>query len=94
MGSDPQKGDRAATALEAAAIQFANVARVVDEERSHFTKRAMRLESHLVVAVEALGIIAGKRQCLDNLMGNRDVAEAALKAIGDAVPKSWTEDAK
>lgn len=92
MSSDPHKGDRAATALEAAAIQFAEVARIVDEERSHFTKRAVLLESHLVVAVEALGIIAGKRQCRDNLMSNQDVAEAALKAIGDAVPKSWTEE--
>jgi len=82
--ADLSIGDEAADALEVAAI--------VDDERSHFTKRAMRLESHLMVAVEALGIIAGKRQCLDNLMSNRDVAEAALKAIGDAVPKSWTED--
>ena len=29
-------------------------------------------------AKEALEIIAGKRQCMDNLMGNRDVAIAAL----------------
>lgn len=77
---------KAADALE--------VARIVDEERAHFTKRSMRLESHLVVAVHALEIIAGKSQCRDNLMGNQDVAEAALKAIGDAVPKSWTENLK
>jgi hypothetical protein len=28
--------------------------------------------------VEALEIIAGERQCIDNLMGNQDVAIAAL----------------
>ena len=32
------------------------------------------------VLFEACEIIAGKRQCLDNLMGNVDVAEWALKA--------------
>lgn len=35
----------------------------------------------LAVPREALEIIACKRQCLDNLMGNRDVAEAALAWI-------------
>ena len=35
----------------------------------------------LTQAVEALEIIVGERQCIDNLMGNRDVAFAALTAI-------------
>ena len=35
----------------------------------------------LRLAREAMEIIAGKRQCLDNLMGNTDVALAALAAI-------------
>lgn len=71
--ADLSIGDEAADALE--------VARVVDEERAHFTRRSMRLESHLAVATHALEIIAGKSQCLDNLMGNRDVAEQALSII-------------
>jgi hypothetical protein len=29
----------------------------------------------------ALEIIAGKRQCLDNLMGNKELAELALAAL-------------
>ena len=35
----------------------------------------------LRLAREALEIIAGRRQCIDNLMGNTDVALAALAAI-------------
>lgn len=37
------------------------------------------LRARVAVMQEALEIIAGKRQCLDNLMGNKDVALAALK---------------
>jgi hypothetical protein len=40
-----------------------------------------RLRAALAVAVQALEIIVGERQCLDNLMGNRDVGFAALTAI-------------
>lgn len=43
---------------------------------------AAKLERKVMIAKEALEIIAGKRQCLDNLMGNVDVAEAALRSIG------------
>lgn len=35
----------------------------------------------LRIAREAFEIIAGRRQCIDNLMGNIDVAHAALAAI-------------
>ena len=45
--------------------------------------RAAFYESRLRLAAEALEIISGRRQCLDNLMGNQDVADAALAAIGD-----------
>ena len=34
---------------------------------------------------EALEIIAGKRQCIDNLMGNVDVAEAALALLREGI---------
>lgn len=40
---------------------------------------ASALRARVAVMQEALEIIAGKRQCLDNLMGNKDVALAALK---------------
>lgn len=71
--ADLSIGDEAADALELAAV--------VEEERAHFTKRALRAERRLSIANEALEIVAGKRQCLDNLMGNRDVAEEALRLI-------------
>ena len=35
----------------------------------------------LAKAREALEIIAGKRQCVDNLMSNVDVANAALASL-------------
>lgn len=31
--------------------------------------------------VEALEIIAGRKQCIDNLMSNADIAKAALDAV-------------
>lgn len=71
--ADLSIGDEAADALELAAV--------VEEERAHFTERALRAERRLSVAVEALEIVAQKRQCLNNLMGNRDVAEEALRLI-------------
>ena len=40
------------------------------------------LHKKLAVARDALRIIAGERQCLDNLMSNGDVARAALELIG------------
>jgi hypothetical protein len=46
--------------------------------------------SNLTEIREALEILAGKRQCLDNLMGNRDIAEAGLAALVrlEAMPPS------
>lgn len=43
---------------------------------------ASALRARVAVMQEALEIIAGKRQCLDNLMGNKDVALAALTSKG------------
>lgn len=71
--ADLSIGDEAADALE--------VARIVDEERAHFARRCLRAERRLSIATQALEIIAGKRQCLDNLMGNRDVADEAMRLI-------------
>ena len=43
------------------------------------------LTAALEEARVSLEIIAGKRQCLDNLMGNGDVARAALATIKAAL---------
>lgn len=40
----------------------------------------------LEVALEALQIIAGERQCADNLMGDKDVAREALELIRRSSP--------
>ena len=42
----------------------------------------LRLREEKALLVEALEIIAGKRQCADNLMGNREIARAALAKVG------------
>jgi uncharacterized coiled-coil DUF342 family protein len=43
----------------------------VEAERDHLAAKVERMR-------EALEIIAGQRQCIDNLMGNDDIARAAL----------------
>ena len=43
--------------------------------------RAKRAEAKVSIAKQALEIIAGKSQCIDNLMGNGDVAESTLTAM-------------
>lgn len=43
--------------------------------------RAKNAEAKVAIAKQALEIIAGKSQCIDNLMGNGDVAEATLAAM-------------
>lgn len=54
-------------------------ARIHEQHRASVAEaRAAALEAQNGTLREALEIIAGRRQCLDNLMGNRDVAEAAL----------------
>lgn len=47
------------------------------EARQALADPAPRAQALLAV-VEAVEIIAGRRQCADNLMSNQDVAEAAL----------------
>ena len=39
---------------------------------------AVALQKRVAVMQEALEIIAGKRQCIDNLMSNQEVALAAI----------------
>lgn len=68
--ADLSIGDEAAQALELAAV--------VEEERA---KRTLLAERRLSVATEALEIVAGKRQCIENLMSNQDVANEALRLI-------------
>lgn len=43
-----------------------------------------KLRADRATLKHALEIIAGKSQCLDNLMGNRDVAERALAYLDNA----------
>lgn len=57
----------------APACSFGEVMTVLDPT----TLRALAAERDALR--EALEIIAGKRQCIDNLMSNVDVARAALK---------------
>jgi hypothetical protein len=40
---------------------------------------------------EALGIIAGKQPCVDSLMGNAEIAKAALETIKAAYVEGWSE---
>jgi len=56
-----------------------------EEGAAGASRRALLAERRLSIAVEALEIIAKKRQCLDNLMGNQDVAEDALRLIAAPV---------
>ena len=46
-------------------------------------KRIAALEAEIKRLREALEIIAGDRTCLDNLMGNVDIARAALAEKGE-----------
>lgn len=41
-------------------------------------EHSYRLELECQSMTEALAIISGRRQCIDNLMGDKDVAEHAL----------------
>lgn len=43
--------------------------------------RTQQLFDVCAVATEGFEIVAGKRQCVDNLMGHADVAEYALRLI-------------
>lgn len=58
-------------------VTYRNLIVALEAYERDLTKR----DEALRLAREALEIIAGKRQCLDNLMGNADVAHAALDAI-------------
>ena len=46
-------------------------------------ERIAELEAEVKRLREALEIIAGKRQCINNLMSNVEIAEAALLGGGD-----------
>ena len=57
--------------LMSAAKDTAATLRALAAERDHLAAKVERMR-------EALEIIAGQRQCIDNLMGNDDIARAAL----------------
>lgn len=43
--------------------------------------RAEKAEADKAVLLAALEMIAGKRQCLDNLMSDKDIARAAIAKV-------------
>lgn len=51
----------------------------LDDHSSKLDEENEKLNARLGRMREGLEIISGKRQCLDNLMGNVDIARAALK---------------
>ena len=53
------------------------------EIRDVFNEEDRRLRKENAALREALEIIAGERQCIDNLMSNSDVARAALQGAKD-----------
>ena len=53
---------------------------------SDMAEVARSLEQRLGAVTEALEIIAGERQCIDNLMGNADIARETIAAIKEAKP--------
>lgn len=50
----------------------------------HHNARADKAEATIAGLVEALEVIAGKKQPLDNLMSNQEIARAALAALAAA----------
>jgi hypothetical protein len=46
-------------------------------------KRIEELEKDLMQAIEALEIIAGRKQCFDNTMSNVEIAKKALAGDND-----------
>ena len=51
----------------------------IDDFRYRAAAELRRQHAKIERLMEALEIIAGYRQCVDSLMGNQDVAEAALR---------------
>ena len=83
MPSFASKRDAIAAALSAAREQ-GDYMEGWEEGASSMSRRALNAEHCVSIATEALEIIAGKRQCIDNLMGNREVAEYALRLMHEA----------
>lgn len=50
-----------------------------DEAEKALVSVVERYQDQIKIMREALQIIAGERQCLDNLMSNADVAREALR---------------
>jgi hypothetical protein len=67
-----------AALLRAIADQSLLHADYIEQLRVTLDRLTTQLRAENVRLREALEIIAGRRQCLDNLMGNVDVACAAL----------------
>lgn len=70
-----------AEAAEAENLEQARLLGMGAERELALLSRVERADAKLALARQALEIIAGKSQCIDNLMGNGDVAEAALAAM-------------
>ena len=57
----------------------ANLIAAAPDLLAHIDEQQRKIEK----MTEALQIIANERQCLNNLMSNREVAAEALKEVGD-----------
>jgi hypothetical protein len=68
-----------AEAAEAALVQANESVATSHVETQRLLKLYDEMEDKLAQANAALEIIAGERQCVDNLMGDKDVARAALR---------------
>lgn len=44
-------------------------------------RQIIKLEAQRYALLEALKMIAGETPCFDNLMGDKDIARAAIKAV-------------
>lgn len=71
--SPPEQGK-----YDAVVAGFDRLAATQNEIVHQITSRAEAAEAKVERLTEALEIIAGRRPCIDNLMGNIDVARAAL----------------
>lgn len=66
------------TALRARVAELEAGGCARDQGTTQYCAEAVALQKRVAVMQDALEIIAGKRQCIDNLMSNQDVARAAL----------------
>jgi hypothetical protein len=68
-------------------VEATNTVLAAVQEINQLRADQQRLQAEMAVLVEALEIIAGQRQCLDNTMSNQAVASWALANTSTAKTK-------